>query len=34
LAGGFRAPRQTAEIVYKGMTIAAVLLLLSSLWAF
>ncbi len=32
-AGGFRAPRQTAEIVYQGMTIAAMLLLLGSLWA-
>lgn len=33
-AGTTRAPRQTAEIVYQSMTIAAMLLLLGSLWSF
>jgi hypothetical protein len=33
-AGGLHGSRQVAELVYEGMTIAAMLLLLCSLWVF
>jgi hypothetical protein len=33
-AAGFQPPSKAATIVYQGVTIAAMLLLLCSLWAF
>ena len=33
-AGGFLEPDQAADVVYRGLTIVAMLLLLGSLWVF
>jgi hypothetical protein len=33
-AGGHRLSRQTEDLVYQGVTIAAILLVLGSVWVF